>query len=254
MSISLVQAVLAPLFAFASDAFQARKPILIFSCTIAFVSACIAPGSHDINRLIVAQCLIGCGISSVPLTYAIPSEVMPRSWRPMVQAGMNCASSLGVIFSTLVIGGMTKANAEHGWRNFLVTSRHVGVCRCWYIIWLSTTKKADSHGRSQMVGKLRCLDLPGFGLLTSGLCMFLTWMNLGGGIYPWRSAHVIVVLVLGLMFLIAFGLWEWKGTKIGILHHDLFTSPQSSVFVLCTLLILLEGAMLFSIVIFHPSM
>ena len=60
---------------YASDTFQARKVLLIVTCTISFIGAAIAPGANNIYRVIVAQILVGFGFAAVPLAYAIPSEV-----------------------------------------------------------------------------------------------------------------------------------------------------------------------------------
>lgn len=57
-------------------------------------------------------------------------------------------------------------------------------------------------------------------------------------------------LVIGIALLIAFGLYEWKGTKVGILHHDLF---ERRTFPLCVALMFCEGVMLFSIILFYPA-
>jgi MFS family permease len=81
-SLSLVQAVLSPIMSSASDTFQARKLLLVGSAIVSFVGAAIAPGSGNIYRLIVAQILIGVGFASVSLAYAVPSEILPRKWRP----------------------------------------------------------------------------------------------------------------------------------------------------------------------------
>ncbi len=97
---------------FASDTFQARKTILVGSCAIAFVGAAIAPGAKDIYRVVAAQVLIGFGFAAVPLAYAIPSEILPRRWRPGEPSGqfeltsaalaiMNVAAALGAIIGPL---------------------------------------------------------------------------------------------------------------------------------------------------------
>jgi hypothetical protein len=49
---------------------------------MSFIGAAIAPGSENIYRLIVAQILIGFGFATVPLAYCVPSEILPRKWRP----------------------------------------------------------------------------------------------------------------------------------------------------------------------------
>ncbi len=106
------------------------------------------------------------------------------------------------------------------------------------------------------VQKLRHLDLPGFGLLTTGLTLFLTGLNLGGGLYAWTNVRVLTALILGLVILLCFGLYEWKGTKTGILHHELFRGGKAAgrTFAICIFLIFIEGILLFAYVIFYPVM
>jgi MFS family permease len=78
----MVQAVLAPLIASLSDTFQARKAFLVGPAIISFIGCAIAPGSSSIYRLIAAQVLIGFGFATVPLAYSVPSDILPRRWRP----------------------------------------------------------------------------------------------------------------------------------------------------------------------------
>lgn len=49
--------------------------------------------------------------------------------------------------------------------------------------------------------------------------MALQW---AGNPYRWSNIHVLAPLIIGICFLVAFGLWEWKGTSEGILNHRLF--------------------------------
>ena len=81
-SLSLVQAVICPLLCSVSDVFQARKHILIGCCVISFVGAAIAPDAHNIYRVIGAQIMIGFGFAAIPLVLSVPSEILPRRWRP----------------------------------------------------------------------------------------------------------------------------------------------------------------------------
>jgi len=102
--------------------------------------------------------------------------------------------------------------------------------------------------------KLRMLDLSGCGLLTAGLTLLLTGLNLGGGLFAWTSAKVLGPLVVGITTLAAFCIYEWKFTKTGILHHDLFRGGKNGgrTFALCLGLIFIEGILLFAYVIFYP--
>jgi MFS family permease len=81
-ALALVQAVIGPVISSVSDTFQVRKPILVASCAIALIGSAIAPGATDIYRVIGAQALIGVGLAAVPLGYVVPSEILPRKWRP----------------------------------------------------------------------------------------------------------------------------------------------------------------------------
>lgn len=102
--------------------------------------------------------------------------------------------------------------------------------------------------------KLARLDLVGAGLLTTGLTLFLVGLNLGGGAFTWTAAPVLATLLIGLVVLLAFGVYEWKGTKTGILHHDLFRGgkDRGRTFAICVALIFIEGIMLFSYILFFP--
>lgn len=103
----------------------------------------------------------------------------------------------------------------------------------------------------QKIGKI---DLPGCGLLTTGLTLFLTGLNLGGGLFSWTNSRVLGTLITGIIILGCFGVYEWKGTKIGILHHDLFRGGKAAgrTFAICVGLIFIEGILLFSYIIFYP--
>ncbi len=68
----------------------------------------------------------------------------------------------------------------------------------------------DELSLLQKIGKL---DLIGFFLLTAGLTLFLTGLNLGGGLYAWSDAHVLGTLISGLVILLCFAIYEWKGTR-----------------------------------------
>ena len=102
--------------------------------------------------------------------------------------------------------------------------------------------------------KIRQLDLFGFFLFTAGLCLFLTGMNLGGGLYKWTSPAVLATLVIGIVTLIGFAGYEWKGTTHGMMNHALFHGGKEGgrSFAICLGLIFIEGILLFAIVIFYP--
>ena len=115
-------------------------------------------------------------------------------------------------------------------------------------------KRHTRYDHFSLLQKVRALDLIGFFLLSAGLALFLTGLNLGGGLYAWGNVRVLTTLISGLVVLIAFGVYETKFKVDGIMHHDLFKGgkEQGRTFALCVALIFIEGVMLFSNVVFYP--
>jgi hypothetical protein len=111
--------------------------------------------------------------------------------------------------------------------------------------------RLDHLGFWQKIGHL---DFPGFGLFAAGLSLFLVGLNLGGGQYAWTDARVLGTLVSGLGILTCFGVYEWKGTSTGFLHHDLFRGAEGMgrTFAIALWLIFAEGVLLFPYVVFFP--
>lgn len=58
-------------------------------------------------------------------------------------------------------------------------------------------------------------------------------------------------MITGIAILIGFGVYEWKGTKTGIIHHELF---RNRTFPLCVALIFIEAILLFAIIVFYPAL
>ncbi|UNI15994.1 hypothetical protein JDV02_002474 [Purpureocillium takamizusanense] len=256
-SLSLVQAVIGPVISFASDTFQARKPILVWTSAISFVGCAIAPGSNTIYRLIGAQTLIGFGFASVPLAYCVPSEILPRRWRPMAQSAMNVAASLGACAGPLAIGALTKRNGETGWRMFYWFQMAIwGLTAVGIQFGYQPPKRHTHLDQLSFWQKLGRLDLAGTALFTTGLTLFLVGLNLGGELFPWTSAPPLATLITGIAVLTAFALYEWKGNSTGILHHDLFGRgrERGQTFAICVGLIFIEAVVLFSYILFYPVM
>ncbi|KEF62550.1 uncharacterized protein A1O9_00523 [Exophiala aquamarina CBS 119918] len=253
----LVQAVLGPIISSASDIFQVRKPLMVGSCVLAFIGAAIAPGSSNIYRLIGANILIGFGFATVPLAYSVPSEILPRRWRPIAQAMTNAAALLACVSGPLVIGTLTQRNAHTGWRIYYWIQTGIwGLTALGLFVGYHPPKRHAALDNISNRRKLGHLDLIGCGLLALGLTLFLTGTSLGGSIYSWTNARVLATLIPGVLGLVAFGLYEWKGTQTGILHHDLFRGGRhrGGTFALCVALIFIEGIMTFAFSIFYPVM
>ncbi|EXJ89926.1 hypothetical protein A1O3_02993 [Capronia epimyces CBS 606.96] len=66
------------------------------------------------------------------------------------------------------------------------------------------------------------LDPIGFIWFTGGLTLVLLPLSLASSNSSWKSAHIIIMLVIGGVSLIVFGLWEWRFAKWPLLPLALF--------------------------------
>ncbi|KAM0755149.1 putative siderophore iron transporter [Meredithblackwellia eburnea MCA 4105] len=249
--LSVMQAVFSPLFSFTSDTFQARKMLIIIPCTLATIGSCIVPGSTSMYRVFGGQILIGFGMASIGLIYAIPSEIVPRRWRPAIQAMNNIAAGLAGIAATLLVGGLTKRNAHTGWRYFFWSQ--VGMWGLTVVGIAIGYRPPPRHSRLDgltMAEKIKRLDLPGMSLLTIGLTLLLAGIQLGGK-WGWTNTRCLVPLVIGCVTFVGFFVYEWLGTSTGILDHRLFRHGRA--FPILILLMMIEGIVLFSVTIFYPQ-
>ena len=117
-------------------------------------------------------------------------------------------------------------------------------------------KRQTSLDHLSLRQKLVYLDYVGFALLAVGLSLLMSGLNLGSGIYCWSAAPVLVTIILGVLILVAFGVYEWKSAKTGIFHPDLFSGgPEARRnFLICVGLLFAEGILLFTFGIFYPIM
>lgn len=102
--------------------------------------------------------------------------------------------------------------------------------------------------------KARQIDFIGGAVLAAGLVLLITGLSLGGVTYPWTSAPTLSTIVIGVVCLVGFCLYEWKGTSTGIVHHDLFDKTKTAVrtLIICLVLIHIEGILIFAFLLMYP--
>jgi hypothetical protein len=129
-----------------------------------------------------------------------------------------------------------------------------GLCGICIMVGYKPPTRHTRYDGLTAIQKVARLDLPGFALFGAGLTLFLVGLNLGGGLYTWSSATVLCTLVIGIATLISFGVWEWKGTKTGMLNHEMFRGGKNRgrTFAILQGLIAIEGGLLFAYLVFYP--
>jgi MFS family permease len=64
------------------------------------------------------------------------------------------------------------------------------------------------YKRRSKMQQLKDFDFVGCLLFTAGLLLFVMGLSWGGGLYAWKSGHVIGTIVSGVLSLVAFFMWE----------------------------------------------
>lgn len=236
----LVQAVFCNILSSASDLFQARKTLLVTCTTIAFVGAAIAPGSKTIGRLIAAQTLIGFSLAIIPLTFAVPSEILPKRWRPskFTAYGSDKGQKLIQFFSSGTGGNQYRRFPGNDFRTHHHRSTRKARCverlaeflckswlRCVYLPvglsrlqWIETAlwgasavflfigyRPPKRHTRLDHLSawqKIKQLDLVGALLLATGLTLFLTGLNVSILLLPNLTSISVGFTLLRVGFLL----------------------------------------------------
>jgi uncharacterized membrane protein len=99
--------------------------------------------------------------------------------------------------------------------------------------------------------KVKNIDWIGVALLTVGATFFLIGLSTGGVDHPWASAFVLSFMLIGVLIIVAFAMWEAYGVKggRGILSIEFYKNPQILSAFFCALM---AGMLFFGLVYYSP--
>jgi MFS family permease len=236
--LAFISTITAPMTAQFADIWG-RKWVVVFLSALNCLGVLIVSRANSMTMVIAGQVLSGIGFGAQSLYYAIPSEIIPRQYRPIAQGGINIVIAISGVTS-LLGGAVLVQTGPDGWRLL------------WYILvgLLALTVMLTSffynpppRPQSQKLTsreKLHQLDWIGYALLTIGILFFsmaLTWFD---NPYPWSNVHVVAPFVVGTVGLIGLGCYNGFFKNDGLFHHALFKKDRN--FALALFCIAVEGA------------
>ncbi|NUT09006.1 MAG: MFS transporter [Nonomuraea sp.] len=164
--------------------------------TIASVACALSP---DITTLIVARAVQGLGAAMVlPLSLTLISAMFPPQQRGKAM-GLYLGLTGLATFSGPFIGGVITEGLAWQWIFWL--NLPVGL-----VAILLTARRVD-----ESVGPNNRFDLGGVALVTLG-AFGIVWALVRGNSAGWSSVEVLSALVLGVVLVIAFVIWEKRST------------------------------------------
>ncbi|KAI9809979.1 MAG: hypothetical protein M1827_006746 [Pycnora praestabilis] len=190
-----------------SDLFG-RRWLMIGGSILALIGCIVCATAKDIPTLIGGQTLIGLAASSQQSFAIISGELVPVKYRFLANAY--------IYVWCIPISGLAPAVANAfilytaaGWRwcyyLMIIVNALSGIC--FFLFYHPPTFHMKFGARSKME-QLKNLDYVGIVLFSGGLLVFLLGISWGGSVHPWKSASVIVTIIIGFLTLVAFFIWE----------------------------------------------
>lgn len=216
--------VLGPIVAQAAD-YWGRKWFLVGLSFSGGLGGLVTARATSMDMAIAGCCLIGTAFGMQPLLHAVVSEVLPRAWRGWAQSIVMLSNALGLFAGLIVGGALTRQGDPNGFRVFF----YIGMAlflMAGVVCTVAYRPPPRELQRLPLGEKLARLDWVGYGLLASGLvlfCLGLSFLNP----YTWSDPQVSAPFVIGLVFSIALGIYEYRFKKDGMFHHGLFERDRN---------------------------
>ncbi|OCK89998.1 MFS multidrug transporter-like protein [Cenococcum geophilum 1.58] len=225
-----------------------RRYVALIGASFIILGMIVSSTAHSMNIFICGMTFAGIGAGINELTaLAATSELAPTAKRGKYVAVLVftiipfCPS---VLWAQLI--------AHHS------TWRYCGlICGIWAFIGLVLTAvfyfpppRVNSQGltRREIIQQI---DYVGGFLSISGMLLFMMGMQWGGYQYKWHTAHVLVPLLLGVVLIAAFLIWESFFVSYPMFPKRLGQAPR--ILVLTLVITFISGANFFSILMFWPT-
>lgn len=224
-----------------------RREITLFGSVIICVGIALVASAQMFGQAVSGMAIAGAGAGICELTaLAGLSDIVP-----VKQRGLALALMVACIlpFTPYVIyGQLISSRASWRWGIWLCFFYNIVV-----LVGLATTYFPKGHPRMEGVTKKKVLariDYVGAVLSIVGLTILLVALQAGGYSHPWKSAYVLTQLVLGLVLVAGWAVWEWKFAKYPMVPKQIFQGQR--VVGLVFFAAFVAGINFYSLINFYP--
>ncbi len=177
-----------------------RKRMLLIGISIFTLGSALAALSGTSTELIVARAIQGLGGAILtPLSLTILSAAVPPERRAVALGAWGGVAGLAIAIGPLVGGAIAEGVA---WQGIFWVNVPIGLV----VIPLAWFRLSESRGPASR------LDLPGLGLVSSGL-LGIVWGLVRGNELGWTNPEILAAIVGGLSLVAIFAAWETRTTE-----------------------------------------
>jgi EmrB/QacA subfamily drug resistance transporter len=182
-----------------------RKPVFLFAIVIFLVGSALCGLSQNLTELIACRAIQGIGAGGLmSLTFTIIGDLVPPRERGRYQGYFGGVFALAMVAGPLIGGFFTDHShmfGVTGWRWVFYVNIPIGIVALFVV---SAVMHLPARKQKHQI------DYFGAVLMVIGVCSLLMVTVWGGSQYAWGSATIIGLSVAGVVFLVAFVLWELR--------------------------------------------
>ncbi|KAF2092304.1 MFS multidrug transporter-like protein [Saccharata proteae CBS 121410] len=229
-----------------SDLFG-RRWVGAVGVTFIMVGMIICAAAPSMNVFIVGEVIAGVGGGICEMTaLAATGELAPTSKRGVYVGGVILAITPfcpSVLWAQLI--------SETSWRyNGLFCALWSLIGLVLLLVFYHPPPRVNMTGLSRMEVARRIDYIGGF-LATAGVVLFLMALIWGGYQYNWGNVHVIAPLVIGVLCMVAFVLYEAFVAPFPMFPSRLKQNPRNLILIL--IITFTSGANFFSVLVWWPT-
>ncbi|KAJ1857386.1 hypothetical protein GGH12_002868 [Coemansia sp. RSA 1822] len=190
--------------------------VLLVAHAFFLAGSVVCGASKSAHMLIAGRTIAGVGGSGLmSICFVVVGDFIPTARSPLYLSVFGMMWAIASVVGPL-LGGVFADKTGFEW-GFYINPCIQGVVIVLIVLFMRIPRPQGSA-----ISKLKRIDFIGIFAIVAGIVLLELALTWGGQDHPWKSAAVIVPLILGILILGVFVLIEWKISKEPVMPLRLF--------------------------------